>query len=165
MFSIFLGRRHGFPPFLKTRRLYGLNASFSKFEDLLVIFPQNYVELLESAYDDVEDIDLLVGVLLETFLVVNSEFAGETLRKIIEEQFKRSIAGDAYFYAHQSNPYPFSGSQVEAIKSVSLNNLICVNSDITSVPKIWFLVDNDSYNPLVSCSEYKQMNLSAWKNI
>lgn len=160
-----LGRDHGIPTYLQSRKQCGFNAAFKSFDDLIALFPPTFIKLLKDVYDDVEDIDLLVGGYLEAFLDFDNNFTGETLRCIIEEQYRRIMASDAYFYSHKTSPYPFTDAQIAAIRSVTFNHMLCVNSDVESVPSTWFLVNNDSYNPLFNCSGFKQMDLSAWKNI
>ena len=82
-----LGRDHGIPSFLDTRRLCGFNASFETFDDLISIFPQNYVNLLKNAYESVEDIDLYVGGSLESFLTIDKVFVGESFGCIVGKSF------------------------------------------------------------------------------
>jgi hypothetical protein len=78
-----LGRDHGLGSFLETRRKCGMKADFKSFDDLIAIFPQDYIELLKNTYESVEDIDLYVGGALESFLTVAEIFVGETFGCII----------------------------------------------------------------------------------
>jgi peroxidase len=162
---IVLGRDHGLPTFLDTRRKCGFNANFKTFDDMIAIFPQNYVDLLKLAYSSVEDIDLYVGGSLESFLTIESVFVGETFGCVIGEQYRRVMGGDSYFYSNLNSPYPFTPAQLEAIKNVGFNNLICVNSGLSLIQKVWFLVDNKSYNTKVPCTLLKQIDLSAWEDV
>jgi peroxidase len=140
-----------------------LNSNFKSFDDLLELFPQSYIDLLKGEYEFVDDIDLIVGGSLESYLNIENALVGETFDCIIRDQFKRVMSGDVYFFTHLNSPYPFTAVQIQAIKSFTFNNLICVNSGVKSVPKSIFYVVNDSDNPKVACSEYKPMNLDAWK--
>jgi hypothetical protein len=165
-FLIFIsGRDHGLPTFLESRKQLGLKADFKKFQDLLEIFPQSYVDLLKEAYDDVRDIDLYVGGSLESFLDFNVEIAGNTFFTMIKQQFREIIASDAYYYSHVNSPHPFSSAQLQAIETFEFNHLICINSGLQSVAQNWLLVANNNDNSLVPCSNFKQIDLSAWKNI
>jgi peroxidase len=162
---IVLGRDHGLPTFLDARRKCGFNANFQTFDDLIAIFPQNYVDLLKTAYSSVEDIDLYVGGSLESFLVMESVFLGETFGCVIGEQYRRTMGGDSYFYSNPNSPYPFTPAQLGAIKSMNFQNLICVNSGLSLIQKVWFLVDNQSYNTKIPCTIFKQMDFSAWEEV
>lgn len=166
MFNFWLlGRDHGLPTYLQTRRQCGLKADFKTFEDLLALFPQSYVDLLKAEYESVEDIDLVVGGSLESFLNVDNALVGETFDYIIRDQFRRVMAGDIYFFTNPSSPHPFNTAQISAIKSFSFNNLVCANSGVESVPKSSFYVANDSENVKVPCSQFKPLKCDAWKNI
>jgi peroxidase len=79
----FVGRDHGVPSYLNARRQCGFIANFTTFSDLLAVLPQNHVDLLEAAYESVEDIDFYVGGTLESFTVLNSVFVGETFGCIV----------------------------------------------------------------------------------
>lgn len=132
---------------------------------MIAIFPNSYVDLLKCEYESVEDIDLVVGGSLESFLNVNNSLVGETFDFIIREQFKRLMAGDSYFFSNPISPTPFSTAQIQIIKDFSFNHLVCVNSGVESVPKSSFYVVNNLDNPMVSCSQFKPMNLDNWKNV
>lgn len=158
------GRDHGLGTYLETRRQCGLKADFKCFQDLIEIFPQSYIDLLESVYDGVEDIDLIVGAALESYLSADENLFGETLSYIMKDQLKRSVVSDAYFYTNtaSSNPHPFTEQQLVAIKNFCINSLICNNSGVSSVLESPFFVEGKE-NKQISCNEFKPMNLSAWK--
>ncbi|CRK86353.1 CLUMA_CG000238, isoform A, partial [Clunio marinus] len=146
------GRDHGHPTFLDARRKCGFNSDFKSFDDLIAIFPQSNVDLLKEIYDDVEDIDLYVGGFLETFSTLDDVLAGETFGCIIGEQYRKVMGGDAYFYSHETNPYPFTDAQINAIESFSFSNIICKNTNEESVPRIWFILE-DPQNPQIPCDQ------------
>jgi hypothetical protein len=60
-----------------------MKADFKSFDDLIAIFPQDYIDLLRNSYESVEDIDLYVGGALESFLTIAEIFVGETFGCII----------------------------------------------------------------------------------
>lgn len=165
IFQFFPGRDQGLPTYLDSRRQCGFNASFKTFDDLISIFPQSYVDLLKKAYLSVDDIDLYVGGSLESFVGINTVLVGETFGCIIGEQYRRVMGGDAYFFSRPDGPYPFTTAQLDAMKTFGVNNLLCVNSGLETTQKLWQLVENNVYNQKVPCSLFKQMDLSAWKNV
>jgi hypothetical protein len=79
------------------------------------------------------------------------------------ETYRRFMGGDAYFYSHATNPYPFTSDQLAAIKAYQVNNLFCSTTGLTYMPKIWSLVENMTYNTRVPCSTLPKMNVTAWK--
>lgn len=146
------------------RRQIGLKANYTKFDDLIDLFPQSYVNLLKAEYASVDDIDLVVGGSLESFLNVNNALIGETFDFIIRDQFKKLMAGDIYFFTNPYSPRPFNPAQIKSIKDFGFNNLICANTGVDSVPKSSFYVPNASTNPIISCSQFKAINLDSFKN-
>jgi hypothetical protein len=151
------------PTYLEFRKSVGLKANFTTFDELIAILPQNHVDLLKNAYDDVRDIDLYVGGALESFAAFATDIVGETFGSIIIHQFTTLISGDAYYYTHRDSPYPFTEAQIAAIEAYDFQNLVCVNSGLESVAKNWVMVPDDVTNPLVPCSNFKQIDLTAWK--
>lgn len=120
--------------------------------------------MLKAEYDSVEDIDLIVGGSLESYLNVDKSLFGETFDCINRDQFKRVMAGDAYFFTHPQSPHPFTAAQIKAIKEFTFNHLVCVNTGVDSVPQSSFYVADDS-NPKIPCSQFKPMSCDAWKNV
>lgn len=149
---------------METRRKCGFEADFKNFDELNAVLPKDYVDLLRETYNSVEDVDLIVGGALETFSSVKEVFTGKTFGCIVGEQFRKTMGGDAYFFTHKTSPYPFTDAQIEAIKSIKFNNLLCVNTNLDYVNALWYILESE-VNPKLPCSESKQMDLSAWKNI
>jgi hypothetical protein len=139
-----------------------LRSDFTKFEDLLAIFPQSYVDLLKAEYDSVKDIDLIIGGSLESFQMLDKDLVGETFDCIIREQYKRVVAGDAYFFTNPDIRIPFTSAQIDTIRKFSFNHLVCTNTGVQSVPKSSYYVPSAD-NPKVSCSDFKPINLDCFK--
>lgn len=69
------------------------------------MIPSQSIAKLKTVYNSVLDIDLLVGLLLET---KNGVYAGPVAQFIIEEQFYRLKHGDRFFYSFANSGYPFT---------------------------------------------------------
>jgi hypothetical protein len=143
------------------RRQCKLKADFRNFKSLKEIFPEETVALLEENYDSVEDIDLIVGGSLESFNTFDRQLFGPTFSYIFRDQYRRFTSGDAYFFSHKTNPNPFTEPQLKAIKSVTLNHMICVNCKIASTVQNPYFVES-STNPKIPCSSFKLMDLTQW---
>lgn len=165
MFLTFTGRDHGLPTFLDFRKAAGLKSNFTTFDELTDILPQNHVDLLKNTYEDVRDIDLYVGGALESFANFRDDVVGPTFIEIIGYQFEQLVGGDVYYHTHPESPYPFTDAQLSAIKSYDFQNLICVNSGLEKTAKNWYLTPDDISNPFAPCSDYPQIDLTAWKGI
>ena len=86
------GRDHGLPPYNKWREYCGLTVANS-FEDLAGDISRREVrEKLAELYDNVNDIDLFVGGILEDLLPGGR--LGATFACIIKTQFQRLRDGD-----------------------------------------------------------------------
>jgi Animal haem peroxidase len=160
----YLGRDHGLGTWLDTRRKCGFQANFKTFDEMVAILPKSSVDLLKATYASVEDIDLIVGGALETLRGMKKVFTGETFGCIVGEQYRKTMGGDSYFFSHKTNPYPFTDAQLDVINSMKFNNLICENTNIESINALWYILERPA-NPKLPCSSFKQMDLTAWKNI
>lgn len=70
-----------------------------------VFFPQD-INLLKKHYDTVDDIDLIVGLLLEK--LSDGALVGPTARCLIADSFYRFKAGDRFFYDVRGQPGSFT---------------------------------------------------------
>lgn len=160
------GRDHGLPTYLQGRKLCGYKHDFKTFDDLREVFPASMVELLRNTYEDVRDIDLYVGGTLETMRSFNTVFFGEVIACLIVKQLQSiTIAADPYYFLNPTNPYPFTTAQLDVIHRIDFQHLICVNTGLTSIARQWHLLPNAVSNPLMPCTNYPQIDLSAWKDI
>jgi Animal haem peroxidase len=75
------------------------------------------------------------------------------------------MGGDIYFYSHPENPHPFTTQQLEVIQSASFSQIICTTTGLDSIPKVFFLAENEFNNTKVPCSNFKRFDVSAWNNI
>jgi Animal haem peroxidase len=154
----------GLPTWMQMRQKCGLDANFNSFADLRRVLKGSSVDLLEKNYESVKDIDLYVGGGLESFENFGQQLLGPTFGCIFKDQYERMISGDAYFFTHANNPYPFTQAQLNAITEFSLNGLMCSNTDLEFTNKEWVHIE-DATNPKVACSTFAPMNLQPWLNV
>lgn len=161
-YDIQRGRDTGLPPYNKMRQLCGLPVAKS-FDDLIDIIPIDDIYKLETLYSSVDDIDFIVGALLET--PENDALVGNTSRCIIRDFFYRSRVGDRFFYDNNGQSGQFSKNQLEIIKSINLDHIICTTSSVDNLQKnIFTKVDNGWYSPMKwSCSEKYMIDFKPWK--
>ena len=90
------GRDHGIPGYNQFRSYCNLSVA-ETFNDLAAEIPDQEIRAkLQSLYGHPDNIDLMVGGLLEE--VEEGSHLGPTLRCIIMEQFKRLRDGDRFWY-------------------------------------------------------------------
>ena len=126
------GRDHGFPSYTQYRQYCGY-PSVSTFEALNDTVPSVNIAKLKSVYSNVNDIDLYVGGLAETGIVLNASIngsidetyrpnhavVGAVFRCLLSKQFISLKQGDRFFY--ENSPSTASGTNSTAF---SLSTLI-----------------------------------------
>jgi hypothetical protein len=155
------------PTFMDVRRKCRLSSNYKTFEDMVPeVFNRKNAELLKSTYRSIEDIDLYVGGALETFNTYGEFIFGKTFSCLLQADYENVMGADAYFYSHETNPYPFSTRQIDALEAFTLSHFICRNTDLQTIGKnFWNFAPDDGFNPEVSCDEFnnKPFDFDAWK--
>jgi len=121
------GRDHGLPDYNTVREMIGL-PKFTSFSNISNDAVLN--EDIETLYRrDINNIDLFVGLLAEDHMQDGS--FGETISKIVLEQFKRTRDGDRFWYEN----YIETGPLLTWIESVTLKDVLewAINMDITTL--------------------------------
>ncbi|XP_050547915.1 peroxidase-like, partial [Daktulosphaira vitifoliae] len=124
-------RDTGMPPYNTMRSICGIPAA-SSFDDLLDLIPYDDVQKLKELYFSVNDIDFIVGALLE--IPAKGAKVGPTSRSILAESFYRYKNGDRFFYDVLGQPGSFTSEQLKVIKSITFGHVICATSSIKHVP-------------------------------
>ena len=99
--NIMRGRDHGLPSFNEIRSSYGLPA-LSSFDDFRG-HDRGIIDALKSAYDnDISKLDPWVGMLAERRK--RGSMVGNTLTKVLTDQFERVRDGDRFWYENYLSP-------------------------------------------------------------
>ncbi|XP_060850506.1 peroxidase-like isoform X2 [Rhopalosiphum padi] len=151
------GRDVGVFPYIVARQICGF-PNISSFDDLVGVLNSADIKLLVDNYDSVEDIDLIVGALLEP--LVDGGMVGETVRCILADGFYRIRYGDRFFCDVQDQPGSFSTEQFDVLWSLDLTKLFCATTNINELPSDIFMP-----NGLSEMYNCKSLNLDfgAWK--
>lgn len=67
------------------------------------------IDRLKQAYKSVEDVDAIVGAILE--LPFGNSMVGKTLHYVMAEQFRRYKFGDSFFYSFEGRGQFTPGTQ------------------------------------------------------
>lgn len=119
------GRDHGLPDYNSARKYYtGRRAR--KFSD--ISSNDTVAKNLESLYNDIDDVDLWVGLLSED--EIEGKLIGRTMSAMLSKQFTNLRDGDYYYY--ENDPF-FSSSDRRRIKRTSLTDIIHRNTTLTSL--------------------------------
>lgn len=103
--DVMRGRDFGVAPYIEYFSFCDPTASIKKWQDLKPYFSDEHFTLLQRIYANMNDIDLLVGVLLE-----RKQFGayGKIGACIVAEQFRRFKFGDRFFYTSRAVRNPFT---------------------------------------------------------
>jgi peroxidase len=155
--NICRAREHGIPGYNAYRQLCGLRRAV-QFQDFADVMSPDAIQKLSTLYNDVEDVDLFVGVNHENHLP--GALVGPVSACIIGIQFKHLKYGDRLFYSHEGQ---FTAEQLTSIKKYSYNCFICHTTDIEKVPLNPFRPPNDMTNPLGLCSQCPIFDFAPWR--
>lgn len=144
--AIHRGRDHGIPAYHKAlnlceTRLPNTNARVS-FDDLELYagLSNHSRQILQSIYQNAEDVDLLAGALLETPAL--GTIFGPTLSCLLSIQFDTLRNSDRFWYENDIPPSSLNLDQLKAIRRVTLSGLLCTAGGLKrSQPKAFFKED------------------------
>ncbi|XP_067144092.1 uncharacterized protein [Centruroides vittatus] len=155
------GRDHGVPPYVHYRRICNMSA-VGNFDDLVDNIPIHIINRLKHVYENVEDIDLFTGGLVETPL--HGGLVGPTLGCIIGLQFHRLRKCDRFWYETSNSLVRFTEEQLTEIRKVRLSKIVCENSDnIDLVQRNALDLYDNFLNPRIPCEMLPSIDLSKWK--
>ena len=163
------GRDHGIPGYTEYRKICRVGKAES-FNDLRSNISPKKIELLQRVYESVEDIDLFVGMSLETPVANSGALVGDTFLCLIGDQFARLKLGDRYFYDLSNQSGSFTLAQLTEIRKTSLARIICDNTaNIEEIQPLVLEMPDQDNNPLISCESkllflgIPTVDLSHWR--
>lgn len=134
-------RERGVAGYTVYRKFCNITPEIEEFEDLLRAgFDPRDVENLEMVYENVEDIDVFTGLMLEPDMQAGG-LLGPTAQCLIAQQFERLRVGDRFWYENAADPAvntvntAFTACQLRELRKCLLSKVICDNFDIPSVPR------------------------------
>lgn len=125
------------------KKNFGAVASF---DDLHNEISSDDIKMLKSLYGNVNDIDLVVGMMLEQ-VWAGDRIVGPTIACIIAEQFRRLKFGDRFYYENRSEHRDDQVVELvlSKIRDVNFATLACwVLNGLDEVPKAAFLFQQSS---------------------
>jgi len=119
-----MGRDHGIPGYTSWIE-YCSNSTYTKrptFDDLKDLMKPEYVKTLKYLYSNPDDVDLLVGGLLER--PIPGSLVGPTLNCLLTKQFVLLKESDRFWYENDLPPSSLTSEQIREIKKVTLAGMI-----------------------------------------
>ncbi|EFA09156.2 hypothetical protein TcasGA2_TC005493 [Tribolium castaneum] len=158
---VHMGRDHGIPPYAHYLSKCQ-NLTIEKFDDFTKagISPE-LLKALKYLYQVPEDVDLLVGSLLER--PIPGAIVGGTLECLLREQFILLKQSDRFWYENDLPPSSLTTEQLAEIKKVTLAGLLCANTDDLDKIQPKAFVQEDPYlNARLSCDQHPLPQLTPW---
>ncbi|XP_021361140.1 peroxidase-like protein [Mizuhopecten yessoensis] len=155
------GRDHGIAPYNAWRKWCGFKPAFhfGTGPGGLVNHDHESAMLLSKVYKHPDDIDLFTGGLSE--MNAQGSLTGPTFACIISKQFQAFKVGDRFWYENDFPAIGFTKGQLNAIKRVSLSQLMCASMGLRQIQPDAFHVPSFR-NPLVGCEFLPRIDLRHW---
>ncbi|CAJ0562643.1 unnamed protein product, partial [Mesorhabditis spiculigera] len=158
------GRDHGIPGYTAVRAQCGLGKirAFHELEDHFA--PEVRQDSITVIYEDVDDIDLLVGVMAEKPL--KGSLVGPTMTCLIGKQFQRTRRGDRFWYENYFARSAFTEAQLDEIRKTTLAQVVCRNLELTKVQPNVFMVEDLYENMGIDCNStmYEELRIKEWRD-
>ena len=158
-FNIQRGRDHQIQGYTSYKEHCGL-GSVNDWDDMEDFIRHEDVHRILHTYRKPSDVDMYIASNME--VPVKGSMVGPTMHCYIREQFEVLRDADRFFY---TRPSEFSEGQLAAIKSITLSNIECLTADSPNemmLPMNMFMKANARSNRAKPCSEYLDLDLSAW---
>ncbi|XP_052891809.1 peroxidase-like [Anopheles moucheti] len=152
-------RDHGIAGFNAFRQYCGLGRA-TRWEDFVELRGPRDIQLLNSLYRTVDDVDLTVAEFFERHLP--GTHAGPTYHCILIEQFLRTRRGDRFFFENGNSPGSFTPPQLNEIRKASLARILCDNSPGVQQMQPRAFEQISTANPLVPCSSLPALDTRVW---
>ncbi|KAJ4441124.1 hypothetical protein ANN_10974 [Periplaneta americana] len=121
----------------------------------------NLTSILRTIYTNVEDVDLIVGGVLEN--PTHGAVLGATFTCLLAQQFISVRNSDRFWYENDIPPSSFTREQLEELRKVTLAGLLCNNvPGLEEVQSQAFVQEDPYLNVRIACSLQPTLNLTVW---
>lgn len=141
--NIHRGRDHGLPGYNMWRQ-FAKRRMICSWEERPNEISQHKWNILQQIYKHPNDIDVFVAGLAENN--VRGGVTGPTFSNILAKQFASLRFGDRFFFTHVGQ---FTDEQIVQIRTRTLTDIICDNTEIVSTKTNVFMLDS----PERSCED------------
>lgn len=129
--------------------------------DLERLMHPAHAGLLESVYSRVEDIDLLLGGILE--IPRRGATVGPTFECLLKRQFIKTRNSDRFWYENDIPPSGLNPIQLAEIRKVSLAGILCANTKIDKIQPKAFIQQDPYLNARINCDQHSVLDISPWR--
>uniref|UniRef100_A0A182MLX1 Heme peroxidase 1 n=2 Tax=Anopheles culicifacies TaxID=139723 RepID=A0A182MLX1_9DIPT len=147
-------RDHGLGSYNDYREFCGL-PRVSSWEGFIDLLSPTSASSIRKHYESVDDVELAVAGALEG--PYGDGMAGETFACILLDQFRRTRAGDRFYFENDSM---FTQQQLHEIRKATMAKVLCDNTHgMEEIQEQAFFLVSDE-NPVVSCDLLPEVNLN-----
>lgn len=158
---IHMARDHGIPSYPHFVSYCSGNDQMVNFTDLKYLMNENDVEALQAVYGTTEDVDLLVGGILER--PTEAAAVGPTFGCLLRAQFVKMRNSDRFWYENDLPPSSLTAGQLTAIRKVSLAGILCKNNGIAKIQPKAFIQQDPYLNVKINCDQHSIVDLAEWQ--
>ncbi|XP_078034406.1 uncharacterized protein LOC144468658 [Augochlora pura] len=159
---VHMGRDHGLPGYVHfVSDCSGHNVTVRNFSDLERFMHPMHAKLLQSIYSDVEDVDLLLGGILE--IPARGAVVGPTFECLLKRQFMKLRNSDRFWFENDLPPSSLSAAQLSEIRKVSLAGILCTNTDIQKMQPKAFIQQDSYLNARINCDQLSVLDVTPWR--
>ncbi|CAG4945692.1 unnamed protein product [Colias eurytheme] len=155
------GRDLGLQGYNAYRNFCGMKAA-KDFYDLTDVIDGEKVEILKKLYSNVDDIDLLVGIMSENN--IEGTLVGPTLFCIMVKQIQLFRFSDRFWFERGDNYHSFTFSQLREIRRTNMARFACDNVEAIKFIQPHALLATTHWNTPLPCSHITGPNLEAWRD-
>ncbi|XP_063411527.1 chorion peroxidase-like [Mytilus trossulus] len=143
-------------------------AGYNRWRELCLLEPiksfdsfEKFGKALKELYNDIDDIDLFVGGLLEKEMGFN---VGPTFQCLLGFQYERMKQGDRFWYERPNQVFSFTEKQLRSIKeNARVSKIFCRNLGIEKIQENMFLLHQSKRNKRVACNDIPDIDLTLWQ--
>lgn len=161
---VHMGRDHGlnsYTNYAKQCRNISLDKPMSWTDLIKFGVSKPNIKILEGIYGSAEDIDLLVGALLER--ATPGSLVGPTISCLLKQQFALLRRSDRFFYENDLPPSSLTKEQLKEMRKVTIAGLLCANTDdLDKIQPKAFQQEDPYLNARISCDQHPLPQLSPW---
>ncbi|XP_072949746.1 salivary peroxidase/catechol oxidase-like [Epargyreus clarus] len=155
------GRDMGIRGYNDYRNLCGLKRA-KDFGDFSDIMDFEKVELLKKLYNNVDDVDLLAGIMSENF--IDETLVTPTLFCIMGKQLTLFRFADRFWYERGEQFHSFSHDQLHEIRKTNMARFACDNVEAIKYIQPEAFLNVDPRNTPVPCAHIPGIDLSMWRD-
>ncbi|XP_063628229.1 peroxidase-like [Cydia splendana] len=155
------GRDLGIRGYNDYRHICGMKPA-RKFEDFEDVMDHEKIEALRRLYVQIEDIDLLAGLMSENHLP--DTYVGPTLFCIMTKQLQLYRYADRFWFERGHQFHSFTLPQLHEVRKTNIARFACDNADAIKFiqPHAFELVG--PHNEHVPCTHIPGLDIKKWKD-